>query len=322
MLGAADGSSIILLGGTGSAYSYDGLTDAYTSTARLFGGTAIPGVPGGGTSIVGYYGPLGAATNGNFLLANGLVLNRALTVIGGAAAAGQVTVTPPDPGAGGGGGFPSVGISSTGLRNVGAVSVVGPTNFVRVSTAVRTNLTATTSDDVHTILEAVDTRTGATAMAARMPENPILSAFGTARVNLQPRQMVVGSDGTVYALTLSGLSVVPLAQATSATQPQISATRGVVNADGSATLKPGSFITVNGTSLASAATADTLPAPTVLGGSCVLVGGVAIPLITTEPNQIGAQLPANIRTGSNVLQVRSLATAQQSGSVIVNIQKP
>jgi len=60
----------------------------------------------------------------------------------------------------------------------------------------------------------------------------------------------------------------------------------------------------------------------VLGGSCVLVGGVAIPLITTSPGQIGAQLPSNIRTGANVLQVRSLATAQQSGSVIVNIQKP
>jgi len=320
MLGSADGSSIILLGGNGSAYSYDGLADAYTSTARLFGSTPVPGIPGGGTTIIGYYGPLGAASNANFLLANGLVLNRSLTVIGGAASPGQITITPGGPGPGGG--FPQVGVSSTGLRNIAAGAAVGSTNFVRMSTAVRTNLTAATSDDVHTILEAVDTRTGATALAARMPDNPIASAFGTTRVNTTPRQMVVGSDGTVYALTLSGLSVLPLAPATSATQPQIAATRGVVNADGTTTLKPGSFITVNGTGLASAASADSLPPPTVLGGSCVLVGGVAIPLITTSPGQIGAQLPSNIRTGANVLQVRSLATAQQSGSVIVNIQKP
>jgi YVTN family beta-propeller protein len=322
MLGSADGSSIILLGGNGSAYSYDGLADAYTSTSRLFGATPVPGIPGGGTAIIGYYGPLGAAANANFLLANGLVLNRSLTVIGGAASPGQITITPGIGGPGGGGGFPTIGVSSSGLRNIAAGAAVGATNFVRMSTAVRTNLTAATSDDVHTILEAVDTRTGAAALAARMPENPIASAFGTTRVNTTPRQMVVGSDGTVYALTLSGLSVVPLAQATSATQPQIAATRGVVNADGSAILKPGSFITVNGTSLASAATADTLPPPTVLGGSCVLVGGVAIPLITTAPGQIGAQLPANIRTGANVLQVRSLSMAQQSSAVIVNIQKP
>src|SRR4249920_3053327 len=48
MLGSADGTSIILLGGNGSAYSYDGLSDAYSSTARLFGATQIPGIPGGG----------------------------------------------------------------------------------------------------------------------------------------------------------------------------------------------------------------------------------------------------------------------------------
>jgi uncharacterized protein (TIGR03437 family) len=97
----------------------------------------------------------------------------------------------------------------------------------------------------------------------------------------------------------------------------------VVNAVSPTTaIKPGSFITIKGTSLASAATAQTLPPPTLLGGSCVLVGDVAIPLLSTAPNQISAQIPANASPGIQVLQVRSLAMAQQSQRVVITVQKP
>src|SRR5262249_55162759 len=159
--------------------------------------------------------------------------------------------------------------TSTGLRNVAAVAPVGTSHFVRLTTPVRNSLTATTTDDIHTTLEAVDMHTGATATAAEMPENPVLSEFSTTRTAMPPRQMVVDSAGTVYALTVSGLSVVPLTPATSATQPRVAASQGVVNAnDGTTNYKPGSFIYVNGSSLASTATASALPPPTVLGGSC------------------------------------------------------
>ncbi|PWT99661.1 MAG: hypothetical protein C5B51_26650 [Terriglobia bacterium] len=321
MLTSDDGSYGVLLGSTGMVYLYDGLRDAYTLSSRLFGTTnnvVGPGIPGG-NAIIGYYGPLGVAPRGNFLLANGLVTNQGLSAIGGAASPGQVTITfPTQPGQ-----FPTVGVTSTGLRNVAAVSAVDQNLFLRMTTAVRNNLTAATSDDIHTTLEAVDTRTGATAMAARMPENPVFSEFGTTRVNIPSRHMVVDSKGTVYAVTVSGLSVVPLTPANTSTQPAIAATNSVVNAsDGSANFKPGSFININGTSLAATATADTLPPPTVLGGSCVLVDGVALPLLSTSAGQISAQIPASIRPGLNVVQVRSLATAQQSNRVVVTIQKP
>jgi DNA-binding beta-propeller fold protein YncE len=307
LLASDDGTYGILLSGNGTAYLYDGLLDSYTASNRLFTGT-----------IIGYYGPLGVADAGSFLLANGLVLNHALTPIGGAASPGQVTITPPA----GPGQPPSIGVTSTGLRNIATVSPVGQATFVRMSTPVRTSLTSTTSDDIHTTLEAVDTRTGATAMAARMPENPVLPEFGTARTAMTSRQMVVDSSGTVYALTVSGLSVVPLTPATSATQPQI-ADGGVVNAiDGTTNFAPGSFINIAGANLAGVASASTLPPPTVLGGSCALVDNVAIPLLTTSSGQISAQLPSTVRSGINVLQVRSLATAQQSNRVIVTVQKP
>jgi DNA-binding beta-propeller fold protein YncE len=310
LLGAGDGTYGILLAGNGRAYLYDGLADTYTTSATL-----IPT----GTPIIGYYGPLGVAATGSFLLANGLVLNQALTAIGGAATPGTVTVTPPAaPGQ-----FPTVGVSSTGLRNIAAGAPIDQRYFVRMSTPVRTNLTATTSDDAHTILEAVDTQAGSTATAARIPENPVLSEFGTTRTAMPARQVVVDSQGTVYALTVSGLSVIPLTPATSATQPQIAASGGIINSgDGTGNFQPGSFITINGASLASNATASTLPPPTVLGGSCVLVDNLAIPLLQTSPTQISAQLPASLRPGASVLQVRSLNMAQQSARVVVTIQKP
>jgi DNA-binding beta-propeller fold protein YncE len=319
MSAAPDGSKMILLGGTGTAYIYDGLTDAYTASQKLFGSsTATPGFGGIGTAIIGYYGPLGVAGQGSFMLANGLVLNSALTPIGGAASPGQVSITPPA----GPGMPPSIGVTSTGLRNIAAVAPVGSTKFLRMSTPVRNSLTSATSDDPHTTLEAVDVTTGQTALAARMPENPVLSEFGTTRVAMPSQQMAVGSDGTVYTLTVSGLSVVPLTVAGPNSQPQIAATGGVMNADGTSTFQPGSFIVVNGTNLASTAAADTLPPPTVLGGSCVLFDEVAVPLLTASPTQLGAQIPAGIRPGINVVEVRSLATAQRSTPVVVTVQKP
>jgi uncharacterized protein (TIGR03437 family) len=53
-----------------------------------------------------------------------------------------------------------------------------------------------------------------------------------------------------------------------------------------------------------------------------LIDNVAIPLLVTSSGQISAQLPATVRSGINVLQVRSLATAQQSNRVVVTVQKP
>jgi hypothetical protein len=298
----------VLLGGNGTSYLYNGLTDTYTASQQLF--TA---------PIIGYYGALGASPHANYFLANGLIMDGSLSVIGGAASPGQITRTTPTPGAPGGGFVPPMlGVSSTGLRNVAAVAPVDDNVFVRMTTAVRTSLTSATSDDTHTTLEMVDTRNGAMA-SMRMPENPVLSEFGTTRTAMPPHQMVVDSHGTLYALTLSGLSVVPLA---SAGQPQVSG-GGIVNsADGSSTLRPGSFITINGANLASTATASTLPPPVVLGGSCVLLDQVAIPLLSTSNGQITAQVPATARPGVNVLQVRSLSNAQRSTPLRITIQQP
>jgi DNA-binding beta-propeller fold protein YncE len=304
MVSSTDGSTILLLGGTGEAYLYDGLTDTYTSSNQIFT-----------TPITGYYGPLGVGPAGAFLLADGLVMNPSLTAIGGATAPGLVPVTPPSNSSG------TNAAAQSPLRNVAAVAAVDQSDFVRMTTPVRTSITAAITDDIHTTLQLVSTTTGATSTVAEMPENPAYSLFGTTRTAMPARQMVVDANGVAYAITLSGLSVMPTTPATSSTLPATAGTKAVINAtNGSSSFAPGAFIAINGTNLAETATATTLPPPTVLGGSCVLVDDVAIPLLSTSPTQIMAQLPANIRGGSNVLEVRSLLNAQRSAPIVVSIQ--
>jgi hypothetical protein len=140
--------------------------------------------------------------------------------------------------------------------------------------------------------------------------------FGTSRVNIQPRTLAVDSQGNAYAITLSGLTVTPVSIVSPS--PQIPS-GGVVSSSGG-NLQPGAFVAINGSNLGSTSTATQLPPPTVLGGSCVTLSGVAIPLLQTSSGQIVAQIPAGTSTGPYILQVHSLATGQQSNSMMVTVQ--
>ncbi len=58
----------------------------------------------------------------------------------------------------------------------------------------------------------------------------------------------------------------------------------------------------------------------MLGGSCVTFGDVSLPLLSTSPGQIQAQIPDTLPAGTQVVAVRSLATAQDSAPVIVTVK--
>jgi hypothetical protein len=272
-------------------------------------------------TIQGYYGVLGAGPAGSFMLTDGLIMNQSLVVVGGSAQPGatQTTITP------GGGGFGGGGITTTvintGNRNVAAAAPLGGTAYLRLTTPVRQSITTATRDDSRTTLERVDLVTGEDTLAAVVPENPSTSVFGTTRANINPRWMVVDSAGAVaYAITLSGLSVIPLPAAGGDPTPVITPSGIVDSADAASNIKPGSFITITGSNLAATAVAQTTPPPTVLGGSCVTFGDVALPLLATSPGQITAQVPDNLPAGTQVVQVRSLATAQDSTPVIITVK--
>jgi hypothetical protein len=292
----------------GTAYLYDALADSFVNTRQVWN-----------QAPQSYYGPLAAATNSNYFLAGGMILSSALSPIGGAERPGTTALTPGLPGQ-----PPVQNTVSAGLRNVAAAVPLNQNTFIRMTTPVRQNITAATRDEARTTLERVDVRTQSEQVAAIIPENPANNVFGANRSNVPSRQMVVDAAGTAYVVTLSGLVVTPLTQTNSSTQPRIPlAARGVVNSvDGTQNLRPGSFVTVNGVNLAAASTADTVPLPTVLGGSCIVLNDVALPLLQTAPGQISAQIPTDVRPGLNVLQVRSLANAQQSEPIVVTVQRP
>ena len=66
-------------------------------------------------------------------------------------------------------------------------------------------------------------------------------------------------------------------------------------------LAPGSFVSIFGTNLAgSTAFFQTLPLPTTLGGSSVVVGGTLAPLFFASPGQINAILPYELATNTNL----------------------
>jgi hypothetical protein len=306
MIATPDNLYIMTLSGNGTAYVYDALADTYVASRLL-----IP------APIEGYYGVLGAGLGANYFLVNGLILNTSLTTLGGSAAPGATTVTPTTPG----GAPPSATIVNTGNRNVAAVAPLSDHQFLWLTTPVRQSITTATRDDSRTTLQMIDLNAGAVSLVGPVPENPVVSVFGTTRFNTNPRMMVVDSAGaTAYAITISGLSVISLAPAGANTQPAIS-TGAVVNASGAtAPITPGSFVTITGKNLASTATASTLPPPTVLGGSCVTFGDIALPLLSTSSGQIQAQVPVNMLPGTQVVEVRSLATAQDSAPLLITVK--
>jgi YVTN family beta-propeller protein len=306
MLATPGGDFILTYSGNGTAYVYDATQDAYV-TSRLL----IP------APITGYYGVAGAGPGGEYYLMNGLIVNPSLTTIGGTASPGATGTT----GGGTPGQPPVVSIVNTGNRNVAALAPLDGDRFLRLTTPVRQNITTVTKDDSRTTLEVVNLKTGSDTLAGVVPENPVVNVFGTTRFNTNPRMMAVNSAGTTaYLITLTGLSVVSLTPTGTDTRPAIGA-NGIVNtADGSPNFQPGSFITINGRNLADAATASTIPPPTVLGGSCVTFGDIAVPLLATSGGQIQAQVPDTLPAGTHVVEVRSLGTAQASDPVVVMVK--
>jgi YVTN family beta-propeller protein len=295
MTGSADGKWIATLGGTGYVYLYDGTADAYVSYTR----------PYSSTTILGYFGPFSMAPDGSYVLLNGFVLNSSLAIIGGSESPSATTTLP-----------------ASSKRNIAAVSAIDSTRFVRFTTAVKSTVSSTTTSEARPTLELIDLSDNSNTLVGAMAENPATSLFGTARTNIPSRTMAVDAAGTAYILTLSGLTVVPIATASSG-KPTIAASNAIVNAtDGSTSFSPGSYVLVSGSKLASAAAADDLTSiPTVLGGSCVTFSDTALPLLQTSPGQIVAQVPATLSAGQYVMRVRSLAYGQQSDAQIVTVSK-
>jgi uncharacterized protein (TIGR03437 family) len=140
---------------------------------------------------------------------------------------------------------------------------------------------------------------------------------GDAPFNLTP----VGTSSGVYSGTWTPQSVSPQATVTvtvtaagfpaASTQTTGQVTAGaapLLTQNGTANvfftqpggaLAPGTVISIYGSNLASAITqALSAPLPTSLGGTSVLIGGLAAPLFYVAPGQINAQIPFELTAGN------------------------
>jgi YVTN family beta-propeller protein len=285
MMGSADGSTVLTVDGTGSGYIYSALNDSYV--IKVSGLISTP--------ITGFYTPLGVAPDGSYFTIGRFVYNSSLTQLF-------------DIGTG---------------RNTVATYPMTSSTYIRLSTPVKAAITTVPADDPRPLLDMVNFQTGAIQQLAVAAENPRLTLLGTTRYNVSPRQMVVDSNYVAYVLTLSGLTVIPLTPGGVSTPAVTTGALGIVNAaDGTQNIKPGTFININGSALASTSAATVTPPPTVLGGSCVTFNDVPLQLLKTSPNQIVAQVPTNIVSGTNVVVVHSLDNAQASTPVMVSVQEP
>ncbi|MBI1789987.1 MAG: hypothetical protein HYR60_20850, partial [Acidobacteria bacterium] len=296
MAAGPGGRYLITLAGNGTAYMYDGLADTYSTSNR----------PYTQQQIQGYFGPLAAGPEGSYFLMNGFILNSSLSALGGAESPSSTLSLP-----------------LASRRNIAAVSAIDEYTFLRLTTPVKQNITSSPTSDPRTTLELIDLRNNSVSVVGPVAENPASSLFGAARINLTPRQLEVDARGVAYAISLSGLTVIPLTPS-GPSRPQISSgASNILNAgDGTRNVRPGAFIFINGSNLALPAAADQLPAPTLLGGVCVTFSDVQLPLLQTAPGQIQAQVPDDIPPGMYVARVRSLATGQQSDPVLVTVQRP
>jgi uncharacterized protein (TIGR03437 family) len=292
-----EGAYALLLAGSGAGYLYSASDDDFISTRQ------VVSAPIAST----YFGPASAGPNGSFFLVDGLQLNSSLTIVSSTATGGSPPV-----------GGPAPAPAST-TRPVSAVAAVNAQSYVRFSTPIRASAATAPSDAG--LVEVVGVSSQSATASATALEGPLTQVTGAARVNVPGRTMAYDTAGlTVYALTASGLSVIPLTPAASPA-PQISS-GGVVNlANYQARIAPGGLFAVFGKNLAASAVYSSTPLPSLLGGVCVTLNNVPIPLIATSSAQINAQVPTTLAAGSYPLVIRSVSAQVASSAVNVTVAR-
>jgi uncharacterized protein (TIGR03437 family) len=128
------------------------------------------------------------------------------------------------------------------------------------------------------------------------------------------------SAGTVIALTVSGVTVLSANYAAATTPPAISTVSSA--ADGSASVAAGGLIAVYGSQMSPVNIAtSTIPLPTALGESCLVVNGTPIPLLFVSSGQINAQLPFNV-AGTATMSIHTPAGISNNFNFAVQSAAP
>jgi uncharacterized protein (TIGR03437 family) len=331
MASTPGGEYIFLLAGNGNGYLYDASVDDWVAERQLFtANTNTSSLP----DMTGYYGPISAGPGGQYFLANGVIFNQSLTEIGAAptpATVGAVT------------GGPTRGATTPTAAPVAGVAAAGPRTFIRFSQPNATTQTGATGPVVSfpggpgsvggggagqgltftvPTIEVVDVTTGNTMLTGPALEGPLAKVQGNQTQRVSGRTLAMDPSGnSAYALTTSGLSVIPLTPILPAERPAVNQNGVVSQANLLTNLAPGILASINGKNLASGATSGSGSLPTLLGGSCVTLNNVPLPLIATSDGQINVQIPPTLAAGTYPLVVRSIDRLAASATSSVKIAK-
>jgi uncharacterized protein (TIGR03437 family) len=317
---SGDGSGILIADATTTNTPNLRFYDPIADTFPIFRAAAS-------TGITQFRGAVAAASDGSFFVVDNLVFNSAL--------GSQGSVAPSTAG---------VGVQAANATATFG-SAIGGNSIVRVQ-----NLATTTTTNAQTIptnpaqalqrfslstlqqnlqvnlpeqvMDITPSSIGLTTGTPRQwpPRSVALELGVTGQTQILPHGVIQDSSNNVYLLSLSGLSIVSTGS-TTGRAPSF-ASSGVVNtASRKAQFAPGSLVTILGTNLAASASASGSPLPQTLGGVCVTANEVTLPLISTSPTEIDAQLPTEFGTGRVTLTVRSTTLGQSSGSVQIALDK-
>jgi uncharacterized protein (TIGR03437 family) len=303
LLAPADGSGILVVEGNGNLRLYDPIADTFPVTRTA--------------AVTGLRGTASASPDGSFYVVDNSVFNSVL--------GSQGAIAPPAVGLPGPQAPASLALGVTAAGN-SAVRVQAATPQTPVQSLQRYNL-FTLQPDLQVFLpeQVMDISPAliGTPTATRQwpPRTTALELGVNNQTQLLPRGMAADSGNNAYLLTFSGLSIVSLT-ALGGRAPSFQSS-GVLNGASrtSGPLSPGSRITILGTNLADSAAASTTPLPRTLGGVCVTANEVAIPLLSTSPTQIDAQLPPDLGTGRVTLTVRSMRLGQVSAGVQIQVNR-
>lgn len=241
------------------------------------------------TQPLGYDGPIAAGPNGQYFLVDGMLLNQALVQVA----------------------------STQGL--ISAVTPISATSYAIYSTPASTANTLPTTQPT---VQLVNANNGNPTLQIPALEGPTTQVTAAARATIAGRTMAVNSQGTVaYVITTSGLSIVNLTAVPANARP-VPNQKGIVNLGSyQTTLASNGLISIFGQNLSSSAVATGTPLPLILGGTCVTLNNVALPLFMTSATQINAQIPPGTAAGSFPLVVRSVANQAASASQQITVSK-
>jgi uncharacterized protein (TIGR03437 family) len=235
------------------------------------------------TSTTGYIGPVAAGPGGQYFVVNGTVLNQNLV--------------------------PQR--SATGF--VSAVASIGATTTYAIFSppAVATGSVPATVP----VVQVLDANTGISPVQVNALEGPLTQVASNARASISGRTMAVDSSGAnAYVITTSGLSIISLSAVPATARPSPNRGGAVNLASYQPAVATNGLLSIFGQNLGDNDVASSTPLPEILGGTCVTLNNVALPLFMTSPTQINAQIPPGTAPGSYPLVVHSVANQAPSAS--------